>query len=430
MSEQSTRERLPLSQLRIQNREENPFYPVDDRKKIKKNDRVVLVIEDDGHFVALLMQQCHAKGLKCIATPHGGESLQLVERYIPVAIILDLKLPDISGWEVLEILKKEIKLRHIPVHIISAAEIGEFDARDKGVIDTLQKPVSQEQLEAAFLNIRESSQQRIRKLLVADQDAEQREAVIALVGNDDVQSKEAALGQEVVEQLKNSQYDCLVMGLDFPDMSGCSLLQQLKQQLKNAEVALPPVIIYTDRKLSREEMGDLRQYAGSIIIKGAMSEERLLDEASLFLHRMISTLPEEKQRMIRNLHEDDAIFKGKRILLVDDDMRNVFALAKVLRDRGIVTVKAEDGIRALEIIEQEELDLVLMDIMMPIMDGYETIEKIRKQPEYKDLPIIALTAKAMQEDRRRCLDAGANDYLAKPVETERLLALLRLWLYS
>ncbi|MCI5118424.1 MAG: response regulator, partial [Candidatus Electrothrix sp. LOE1_4_5] len=428
MSEQSTRERLPLSQLRMQNRAENSFYPVDDRKKITKNDRVVLVIEDDGHFVALLMQQCHAKGLKCIATPHGGESLQLVERYTPVAIILDLKLPDISGWEVLEILKKEIKLRHIPVHIISAAEVGEFDARDKGVIDTLQKPVSQEQLEAAFLNIRESSQQRIRKLLVADQDAEQRAAVIALIGNDDVQSKEAALGKEVVEQLKNSQYDCLVMGLDFPDMSGFALLQQL-QQLKDV-ATLPPVIIYTDRKLSREEIQNLRQHAGSIIIKGAMSEERLLDEASLFLHRMISTLPEEKQRMIRNLHEDDAIFKGKRILLVDDDMRNVFALAKVLRDRGIITVKAEDGIRALEIIEQEELDLVLMDIMMPVMDGYETIEKIREQPQYENLPIIALTAKAMQEDRRRCLDAGANDYLAKPVETERLLALLRLWLYS
>ncbi|MCI5188596.1 MAG: response regulator [Candidatus Electrothrix sp. AS4_5] len=431
MSEQSTRERLPLSQLRMQNRAENSFYPVDDRKKITTNDRVVLVIEDDGHFVTLLMQQCHAKGLKCIATPHGGESLQLVERYTPVAIILDLKLPDISGWEVLEILKKEIKLRHIPVHIISAAEVGEFDARDKGVIDTLQKPVSQEQLEAAFLNIRESSQQRIRKLLVADQDAEQRAAVIALIGNDDVQSKEATLGQEVVEQLKNSQYDCLVMGLDFPDMSGFALLQQLQQlrQLKDV-VTLPPVIIYTDRKLSREEIQNLRQHAGSIIIKGAMSEERLLDEASLFLHRMISTLPEEKQRMIRNLHEDDAIFKGKRILLVDDDMRNVFALAKVLRDRGIITVKAEDGIRALEIIEQEELDLVLMDIMMPVMDGYETIEKIREQPQYENLPIIALTAKAMQEDRRRCLDAGANDYLAKPVETERLLALLRLWLYS
>ncbi|MGB5687579.1 MAG: response regulator, partial [Candidatus Electrothrix sp.] len=310
-------------------------------------------------------------------------------------------------------------------HIISAAEVGDVDARNKGVV-ALQKPISQEQLERALVNIRETSQQRIKKLLVADRDAEQRTSAIALIADDDVQSEEAGSGQEVLEQLKRYHYDCLVMGLDFLDMSGLSLLQQLKAE----KVALPPVIIYTDGKLSREESGELRQYAGSIIIKGLMSEERLLDEASLFLHRMISTLPETKQRMIRNLHEDDAIFQGKRILLVDDDMRNVFALAKVLRDKGMITVKAEDGIRALETLEQEEFDLVLMDIMMPVMDGYETIKKIREQPQYEDLPIIALTAKAMQEDRRRCLAVGANDYLAKPVDTERLLALLRLWLYS
>ncbi|MCI5137698.1 MAG: response regulator, partial [Candidatus Electrothrix sp. AR1] len=287
-------------------------------------------------------------------------------------------------------------------------------------------PVSQEQLEIALVNIREASQQRIRKLLVAGRDTEQRQSVIALIGNNDVQSEEAGSGQDVLERLKQDHYDCLVMGLDFPDMPGLSLLQQLKAD----KVILPPVIIYTDGKLSREETGELRQYAGSIIIKGLMSKERLLDEASLFLHRMISKLPETKQRMIRNLHEDDAIFQEKRILLVDDDMRNVFALAKILRDRGMITVKAEDGIRALETLEQEEFDLVLMDIMMPVMDGYETIKKIREQPQYEDLPIIALTAKAMQEDRRRCLAVGANDYLAKPVDTDRLFALLRLWLYS
>jgi CheY-like chemotaxis protein len=262
-------------------------------------------------------------------------------------------------------------------------------------------------------------------LLVADQEAQQRAAVIALIGNNDVQSQEVSSGQEVLEQLTKEHYDCLVMGLDFPDMSGLSLLQQLK----DTQNALPPIIIYTDKKLSREETGELRQYARSIIIKGVMSEERLLDEAALLLHCMVSNLPEVKQRMIRNLHEDDEIFHGKRILLVDDDMRNVFALAKVLHDRGMITVKAEDGIRALEILEDEEVDLVLMDIMMPIMDGYETIKKIREQPQYEDLPVIALTAKAMQDDRRRCLEAGANDYLAKPVEPERLLALLRLWLY-
>jgi signal transduction histidine kinase/DNA-binding response OmpR family regulator/HAMP domain-containing protein len=406
--------------------EEKLVYPADDRESTQAGDQVILVIEDDAHFVDVLIRQCHEKGLKCIATPNGGDGLQLVERYLPTAIILDLKLPDISGWEVLEALKTQIELRHIPVHIISAADIGHFDARNKGVMDTLQKPVSLEQLEVAFLNIRENSRQAVRKLLVADQDAAQREAIVTLVGNNDVQSNEAGSGQEVVDRLERDHYDCLVMGLDFPDMTGRALLQVLK----DAQMSLPPVIIYTDRKLSREETAELRQYAGSIIIKGAMSEERLLDEASLFLHRMISELPEAKQRMIRNLHEDDAIFQGKRILLVDDDMRNVFALAKVLHDKGMQTVKAEDGIRALEVLSQEEFDLVLMDIMMPVMDGYQTIEKIREQPQYEELPIIALTAKAMQDDRRRCLEAGANDYLAKPVETERLLALLRLWLYS
>ncbi|CAK8725682.1 hypothetical protein GMJAKD_17065 [Candidatus Electrothrix aarhusensis] len=401
-------------------------YIADDRENILENDRIVLVIEDDARFADLLVQKCHDKGLKCIAAPRGEDGLQLAEEYLPTAIILDLKLPGISGWEVLEALKNQMKTRHIPVHIISADEVGGLAARNKGVVDALQKPVSQEQLEIAFVNIRETSQQQISKLLVADPDAEQRKAVISLIGNNDVQSEEAGSGQEVIERLTHHDYDCLVMGFDFSDMSGLALLQQLKSD----KVVLPPVIIYTDRKLSREETGEFRQYAGSIIIKGLMSEERLLDEASLFLHRMISKLPETKQRMIRNLHEDDDIFQEKRILLVDDDMRNVFALAKVLRDRGMITVKAEDGIRALETLEQEDFDLVLMDIMMPVMDGYETIKKIREQPQYEDLPIIALTAKAMQEDRRRCLSVGANDYLAKPVDTERLLALLRLWLYS
>ncbi|MGB5686201.1 MAG: response regulator, partial [Candidatus Electrothrix sp.] len=233
-------------------------------------------------------------------------------------------------------------------------------------------------------------------------------------------------GQEVLSKLRNRAYDCLIMGIEFPDMSAHSLLKHLKEE----KVHVPPVIVYTGKKISWEESAELEQYANSIIIKGVMSEERLLDESSLFLHRIISDLPEKKQRMMRNLHEDDVIFEGKRILLVDDDMRNLFALAKVLGDKGMQTVKAEDGAASLAALEQQEaFDLVLMDIMMPVMDGYEAIEKIRSQPQWKDLPIIALTAKAMKDDRSRCLSVGANDYLAKPVDVDRLLALLRLWLY-
>ncbi|MCI5120729.1 MAG: response regulator, partial [Candidatus Electrothrix sp. AUS4] len=256
----------------------------DDRENILEKDKVVLVIEDDTRFAALLVRQCREKGLKCIATSSGEEGLVLAERYLPIAIILDLQLPGLSGWEVLESLKNRIELRHIPVHIISAAEVGERALRSKGAVDALQKPVCQEQLELALLNIRKNSQQHIRKLLVADQDAEQRKAVISLIGNNDVQSEEAASGQEVSVSLKKHRYDCLVMGLDFLDLPVLALLHQLKKD----QVILPPIIIYTDRKLSREENAEIRQYASSVIIKGAMSEERLLDESSLFLHRMVS----------------------------------------------------------------------------------------------------------------------------------------------
>ncbi|XOF33732.1 MAG: response regulator [Candidatus Electrothrix sp. YB6] len=399
----------------------------DDRHDLQENDRIVLVIEDDSRFAALLVRQCREKGLKALTAASGEEGLRLAESYQPTAVILDLKLPGMSGWEVLAALKAQIETRHIPVHIISADEVGALDARRRGAVEALQKPVNKEQLEAALCNIEETAQQNIRALLVADRNAEQRKTVIRLIGNGDVQSTEAGSGREILDSLQTGHYDCLIMGLDFPDMSGLSLLQQLKADRKESL----PIIIYTARELSRAENAELRQYAGSVIIKGVMSEERLLDESAFFLHRMISGLPERQQRMIRNLHEDDAVFQGKRILLVDDDMRNIFALAKVLQEKGMGTVKAEDGARALAVLEEDdEFDLVLMDIMMPVMDGYETIRKIREQPRWKTLPIIALTAKAMKDDRSRCITAGANDYLAKPVDTERLLALLRLWLYS
>ena len=397
----------------------------DDRHSLKENDSVVLVIEDDPNFASLLVRQCHETGLKCLVALTGEEGLRLADEYVPRAIILDLKLPGISGWKVLEVLKEQTETRHIPVHIMSVEDSG-FDARRQGAVAVLQKPVSREQLKYAFDDIKKTSNRQVRTLLVAAQDSGRRKKIIALMGNKDVQSEEAESGREVLEKLRSREYDCLIMGLEFPDMKGRALLKCLEDE----EVNIPPVIVYTARKVSWKENAELEQYADSIIIKGVMSEERLLDESSLFLHRIISDLPEKKQRMIRNLHEDDAIFQGKRILLVDDDMRNIFALAKVLNDKGMKTVKAEDGVAALAVLEKEDaFDLVLMDIMMPVMDGYETIKRIRKQPKWEELPIIALTAKAMKDDRSRCLAAGANDYLAKPVDAKRLLALLRLWLY-
>ncbi|CAK8725678.1 histidine kinase [Candidatus Electrothrix aarhusensis] len=397
----------------------------DDRHDLKENDSVVLVIEDDSVFAALFVRECREKGLKCLVALSGEEGLRLVAERLPRAIILDLNLPGISGWNVLNILKRQVETRHIPVHIMSIDDVG-LDARRKGAATALQKPVSREQLERALDNIKRTSKQQVRTLLVAAQDSGRRKDIIALMGNRDVRSEEAESGTEVLEKLQIRDYDCLIMGLEFSDMKGLSLLKCLEDE----DVNIPPVIVYTGKNISWEETAELEQYADSIIIKSVMSEERLLDESSLFLHRIISELPEKKQRMIRNLHEDDAIFQGKRILLVDDDMRNVFALAKVLGDKGMKTVKAEDGATALALLEQEDaFDLVLMDIMMPVMDGYEAIKRIRKQQKWEGLPIIALTAKAMKEDRSRCLAAGANDYLTKPVDVERLLALLRLWLY-
>jgi signal transduction histidine kinase/DNA-binding response OmpR family regulator len=397
----------------------------DDRHQLNEEDYVVLVIEQDAFFANLLIRQCHDRGLKCLVAASGEEGLRLAGQYVPWVIILDVKLPGISGWKVLESLKEQTMTRHIPVHIMSTEDVG-FEGRRKGALTALQKPVSQQELKYFFAQLQKSQEHSVKTLLVAVQSLEQRKEIISLMGNKDVESEEAGTGQEVLDKLRNRKYDCLIMGSEFSDMSTCSLLSRLE----NEKVTVPPVIIYTMKNISWEESIELEQYANSIIIKGVMSEERLLDESSLLLHRKVSDLPEKKQRMIRNLHEDDEVFQGKRILLIDDDMRNIFALAKILRDKGMNTVKAEDGAAALTILTEEQtFDLVLMDIMMPVMDGYETIQKIREQPQWRDLPIIALTAKAMKDDRSRCLAAGANDYLTKPVDVDRLLALLRLWLY-
>uniref|UniRef100_UPI00405780AB response regulator n=1 Tax=Candidatus Electrothrix sp. TaxID=2170559 RepID=UPI00405780AB len=397
----------------------------DDRHDLQEKDSIVLVIEHDPDFARLLACQCHDKGLKCLIASNGEEGLRLVEQYLPKAVILDVKVTGCSGWKVLETLKEQTKTRHIPVHIMSSEEVG-FEGQRKGAVTALHKPVSRQELEHFFTQLQKTLEQPMRTLLVAVQNMKRRKDIIALMGNKDVTSEEAETGQEVLDKLKNRNYDCLVMGTEFFDMSTCSLLRQLRKE----NISIPPVIIYTIKKISWQKSMELEQYASSIIIKGVMSEERLLDESSLLLHRRVSDLPEKKQRVIRNLHEDDMIFQGKRILLVDDDMRNIFALAKVLRGKGMETVKAEDGAAALaELAEEKAFDLVLMDIMMPVMDGYEAIETIRKQPQWKELPIIALTAKAMKDDRSRCLAAGANDYLVKPVDVDRLLALLRLWLY-
>ncbi len=398
----------------------------DDRDHIGEDDTTVLIVEDDRTFAATLLNFCREKGFKGLVSLTGEEGLKLVDKYSLNAIILDIHLPGIDGWQVLEHLKENPATRHIPVHFMSSDDPIPA-AFAKGAIGYLTKPVNREDLEKALSDMTSIISKKMKDLLVVEDNSNQRQAIIRLIKDNDVVIAEASTGNEAIAALKERRYDCMILDLGLPDMSGFDLLKLME---KSTDIAFPPVVVYTGKELTMEEENKLRRYSEFIIIKGVRSEERLLDETSLFLHRMVEKMPEEKQKMIAALHDTDQMLKDRNILIVDDDMRNVFALAKVLNEKGINTIKAENGVKALEILNQrEDVDLVLMDIMMPVMDGYETMKKIREQSRFKNLPIIALTAKAMQRDKDDCIAAGANDYLAKPVDIDRLLSMMRVWLY-
>jgi len=399
----------------------------DDRSEIKPKDSVILIIEDDTNFAQILQRQCRAKGFKSIVTSSGEEGLLLANKYTPSAIILDIRLPDISGWDVLEKLKEAPQHRHIPIHMMSGEE-AQQDALQKGAIGFLNKPVRKTDLDRAFGKIKNVINKTVKDLLLIEDDPNLRLSVKKLIGENDLQITDAATGKEAFEKLSQHQFDCVVLDLGLPDMTGFELIEMLE---KTSSMHIPPIIVYTGREISREEENRLREYADSIIIKGVKSEDRLLDETALFLHRIVENMPQDQRKIIQKLYDKDEIFRGKKLLLVDDDMRNVFALSRVLREKEMNILKAENGEKALKIlIQNPDTDLILMDIMMPIMDGYEAMTKIREMTQFKDLPIIALTAKAMKEDRQKCLEAGASDYLTKPVDTERLLSTMRVWLYK
>jgi PAS domain S-box-containing protein len=397
----------------------------DDRETITENDRIVLVIEDDLKFAKVLLNQAHDKGFKCLAAATGEDGLLLAERFKPQAIVLDIDLPGINGNQVLLELKANPLIRHIPVHIMSINE-RTIEPIKEGAIEYLTKPVNKKQLDEAFGRIENFVERKMKNLLIIEDDENSRKATRKLIGNGDVKCFDAGTGKEAMEVFRKNHIDCIVLDLGLPDMSGFDLIQELK---KIKDRRIPPIIIYTGRELSREENAELEKYAETIIIKGVKSEERLLDETALFLHRTISNLPEPKQKIITGLYDKESIFLNKKILVVDDDMRNVFALSKVLKERGMQINKAENGLVALRILEEQpDMDLVLMDIMMPEMDGYEAMRSIRSHAKFRKLPVIALTAKAMKDDKQKCIDAGANDYIAKPVELDRLLSLMRVWL--
>jgi CheY-like chemotaxis protein/methyl-accepting chemotaxis protein len=396
----------------------------DDRQSINQGDKVVLVIEDDINLAEVLKRQANGKGFKCIACSTGEEGLAIARKFSPNAILLDLELPGIHGQHVLAELKATPSLRHIPVHIISGSERSLDTIRD-GAIEYLTKPINKRQLEEAFSRIENFIDRKMKNLLIIEDDENSRKAIRRLIGNGDVECLEAGSGNDALRIYKENHIDCIVLDLKLPDINGFDLIKEMG----TVKIKLPPVIIYTGKELTKEENNELQKFAESIIIKGAKSEERLLDETALFLHRTIKNLPDNKKRIIENLYDKDIIFRDKKILLVDDDMRNLFALTKILKERGMEIVKAENGVLALDALKKNpDTKLVLMDIMMPEMDGYEAMRSIRDESRFASLPIIALTAKAMKDDRQKCIVAGANDYITKPVDIDRLLTLMRVWL--
>lgn len=418
---------VPSRKSVFSNHSEFLNYPTipDDRNELATGDKVLLIIEDDKGFATVLARQAHSKGFKIIAAGSGEDGVRLAAQYLPNAIILDIELPGMNGHKVLAELKSNPLVRHIPVHIMSIDERS-IDPIKEGAVEYLTKPISKKQMDGAFARIENFIARKMKNLLIVEDDETARKIMSKLIGNGDVKCLEAGTGKEGLEIATAEQIDCIVLDLGLPDMNGFEFIERLH---KIVGKPVPPIVIYTGRELTREENAELEKHAETIIIKGVKSEERLLDETALFLHRTVGNLPESKQQMINSLYDKEAVFSGKKVLVVDDDMRNVFALSKVLKERSMEVVRAENGQKALDMLDSEPgIDLVLMDIMMPEMDGYEAMRLIRAQPKFDNLVILALTAKAMKDDRQKCIDAGANDYIPKPIDVERLLSLMRIWL--
>ena len=393
----------------------------DDRRTIQAGQTTILVIEDDAAFTRILIDMIHRKGYRALAASNGEDGLQLAREHRPTGILLDVMLPMMDGWTVMDRLKADAGTRAIPVHFISATDEA-TRGLELGAVGFLTKPVSRESIGMAFEKLLHFAEGHQRHLLIVDDEADSRTAVRTMLRSDNVLIDEAASAEEALEKTATTRYDCIVLDLGLPGMSGLQLLEQLS----HASEGVPPVVVYSGRDLSREENLVLRQYTDSIVIKGARSPERLLDEVSLFLH----SIQHAPRRLANGPNAlASAEMTGRRVLLVDDDMRNLFALSKVLRSWGLVVTMAQDGQKALKTLADDEApELVLMDIMMPVMDGYDTMRAIRAQARFARLPIIALTAKAMRGDREKCIEAGASDYLSKPIDIDKLASMIRVWL--
>ncbi|MBN5129113.1 response regulator [Stenotrophomonas maltophilia] len=395
----------------------------DDRGRRQRAGRLILAVEDDATFAEALVALAHELDFDCVVAGTAEEALTLASELRPNGILLDIGLPDVSGLSVLERLKRNPDTRHIPVHVVSAMDRSQV-ARELGAIGFAIKPTTRERLVSAIEQLEQTSQRDVRRLLIVEDDSELRHNLELLLGRDQLQIVAVGTLAGALEQLSTVTFDCMVMDLSLPDGSGYDLLEHMAG---NDDVGFPPVIVYTGRALNREEEQRLRRYSKSIIIKGARSPERLLDEVTLFLHSVEASLPTDQQRLLREARRRDTVLDGRTVLLAEDDVRNIFALSSVLEPLGVTLEIARNGQEAVDRLAERDVDLVLMDIMMPEKDGLAAMREIRAQRHLQDLPIIALTAKAMPDDRERCLQAGANDYIAKPIDVDKLVSLCRVW---
>jgi CheY-like chemotaxis protein len=398
----------------------------DDRDAIREGDTVLLIADDDAHYARVLLGLARDKGFKGIVASRGQAAISLARQYTPTAITLDVFLPDMLGWTVLNSLKLDPATRHIPVQMLSVEEERQHGLAH-GAFSYLVKPATTEDLEQAFDRIRTYVAPHRKRLLVIEDDDLERDSIVELLAHDDIEIEDVATGTDALEKLRQDRFDCCVVDLRLPDMSGFELLERMQQDPIVRDL---PIVVFTGKQLSNEEETRLRAVAKSIVLKDVQSPERLFDETALFLHRIVADLPEAKRQMLERLHGSNEVLRNRKVLVVDDDARNIFALTTLLENQGMEVLSATNGRQAVDLLKStSDLSVVLMDIMMPEMDGYETMREIRRYPQFRTLPIVALTAKAMKGDREKCLQAGASDYIAKPVNTDQLLSLLRVWLY-
>ena len=419
----------PVTPLQLSNIvvSERPIEQIaDDRNNLQPDDPVLLIVEDDPHYARVLCDLSRDKGFKVLVALRGAEALALAREFHPTAVSLDVFLPDMLGWTVLNHLKQDPATRHIPVQMLTLDE-DRHHGLARGAFAFVTKPTSPEELESAISRIKDYASPRRKRLLIVEDNPAEQLSIRELLGYEDIDVTVVDTGAEALETVSNESFDCVVLDLRLPDMTGFDILERMRDLPQVSDL---PVVVFTGKELSPEEDARLHTLARSVVVKGVESPERLLDETALFLHRVVADLPQEKQKMLDRLHRSDEALVGKKVLVVDDDMRNIFALSSVLERRGMAVLTAGTGREAISMLESTpDVAIVLMDIMMPEMDGYATMQVIRQNPSFRRLPIIALTAKAMKGDREKCLEAGASEYLAKPVNTEQLLSALRMWLH-